>query len=284
MDKPLKSLTIFVAVILAVTTPLLTQKSVAAEKNPDKYKELFYPNGMPTKKGHFGRGPTVYKYHGETEIPEKKLLFVLYSEKIEDGRTSSDQKHTTFLSTINKTDSDLTIISTTDVTKYISVEMECRGCFEWMNGTLDIIPLKNDMKILHLSITGELSGTGFISSCSDVFFRVDSTANNLIPALQLSDTTTYGRSGMGQEEYSNTFLYMQRDESIGTKILTQNSTYKRDQSENIDSKVLDPDINVYQYNFNNDKFELTDKISTIPSDAAAIKKVFEIGMETRSVQ
>ena len=147
----------------------------------DKYQKLFYPKGMPVKEGNLGTGQTIYHYYGEAEIPKKNLIVVLYSENLKGNYPyESDYECTAYLAILHKTvDSSPTITSITDVTKYITTQMdECKGCFSSLDGQLDIILLKDDIDLVHLSIGAYLAGHFEESSLSDVFFRCDDVKKN----------------------------------------------------------------------------------------------------------
>jgi hypothetical protein len=261
--------------LLILVSFLAISTNVFAEQINTKYQTLFYPNGMPAKEGPLGTGPTVYHFYNEASMPEKNLLFVLYSVNIPSADFYSDYSYTAYLAVVNNTSPTPTIIATTDVTNYMTNSIdECDGCFALMDGNLDILPLINDKRILHLNIGSVLSGTGGVSSSSDVFFLVDTTNYSLIPALELLNTTTFVRGGEDFEKYSDTFLYMEVDNTVGTKIFSQKYNYEFDRNASISNSILDPNISVYTFNFNSNKYLLSATTTALPADAKAINKSF----------
>lgn len=261
-------------IVLSALLAVVLCSTCAYGADKGKYQDLFYPNGMPVKEGE--KGQTFYKYYSEAEISEDNLLFVLYSEKKEDNPFSP---FNAYLATIRKSGSALKVISTMRVSKYAFPSEDDRETFNHMSGKLEVIPLKDNLKLLHLSIGGYFTpgaGHSYSSDSSDVFFRIDTSNNKLLPALELLDTSPYEYTGeMSYEKYSKTFLYMRKGKNTGTEILTQKYTYENNADENIHTSVLEPEINAYTYDFNNDKFILTNKISKLPSDATAIGKGYE---------
>jgi hypothetical protein len=132
---------------------LAISTNVFAEQINTKYQPLFYPNGMPAKEGPLGTGPTVYQFYSEATIPGTNLLFILYSVKINAKFYTDDYKYHAYISIVNQTPPSPSILSTTDVTNYITRSIdECKGCFQNMIGKLGILPLTNNINILHLSI------------------------------------------------------------------------------------------------------------------------------------
>ncbi len=254
---------------------LMEATNVFADQINTKYQNVFYPNGMSTEEGPLGAGTAVYQYYSDAEIPKENLLFVLYSVRIPSKAFYSDYSHSAYLSTINNTVPRPTVISTIDVTNYMTNSIdECDGCFALMDGNLDIIPLRNDKRILHLNIGSVLSGTGGISSSSDIFFMVDSSNYILVPALELLNTTTFVRGGSDFEKYTDTFIYTESDNTAGTKILTQKYNYEFNQNQNIRTSFLDPNINIYTFNFNSNTYALSATTTALPADARAVKKSF----------
>jgi hypothetical protein len=261
---------------------LIVSGSTFAFGYEGKYQDLFYPNGMPDREGYFGTGPTAYHFYDEAEIPASNLLFILYSEEILTPGISTNNEHTAFLAIVNKTNSDLKVIKTIDVTEYISVEMESAGCFAQMGGILDIFQLKNNTNVLHLSIAGRLSGSGSHLSSSDVFFLVEPANNSLSPVLKLLDTATFARSGVSESTYYYKKIYTLSDEQTGTQILTQDYNYEYDASKNIDQGILNPTIDVYQYDFDNKKYSLKSTISGLPASATLIKRTVNCNTDCTS--
>lgn len=243
----------------------------------EKYQDLFYPNGMPVKEGVLRKGQTVYEYYSEAEDPEKNCIFVLYSERIE------GEPYDAHLAILKKTGKTPRIISTMDVSDYAFTSDDDREFFNHMSGKLAVVTLKGGIKLLHLSIGGEFTpgaGHSYRSNSSDVFFRIDTSNDKLSPVLELFNTSPWEYTGeMAYEKFSSTFLYRRKNKNSGTEILTQKYSYENSANDNIHTSVLDPEINVYVYDFNNNKFRLTKKISKLPSDAVAIDNVHKLDIK-----
>jgi hypothetical protein len=97
--------------------------------------------------------------------------------------------------------------------------------------------------------------------------------------LVLLDTLPHWSYKSDYDEYSELFIHMQKDNTRGTEIFTQKYSYERDVSENIYTSILDPNINVYKYDFGNNQYVLSNTISSLPLDAIVIKKIDELGIK-----
>jgi hypothetical protein len=264
---------------------LIVSGSTFAFGYEGNYQELFYPDGMPVKEGYFGTGPTVYYFYDDVEIPEKNLLFILYSEEIE--TSSYDNENTLFLAIVNKTGPDITdlnVVKIMNITDYINTGLEITGAVAELGGSTDVFSLTNEPNVLHVEIAGRLSGTASAISSSDVFFLVDTPNKSLSPILKLLDTAKFARAGQACVKYTYTNIYTLKNEETGMQILTQHFSYDFDARQDpvIDQGVLSPDINVYQYNPDDKKYSLTKTISELPAGTTKLERVVDFDTDCTS--
>ena len=172
-----------------------------------KYQSVFYPRGMPSKRGWDGKTrPTVYNFYSDVELPGGAASIVLFSEQMITG--GSDDLFTVFLGLAERRGGVLVPRTTLDLTSNIPVRVEQPGNFHHMSGTLNRFVAAADVAAIHVNLWAVLSGSGSIGGGSDLFFGIDRSKPAFAPLLLLTGTTRFSKEGPGRYVKSDVEIYI----------------------------------------------------------------------------
>jgi hypothetical protein len=172
--------------------------SLGSQKNEapfhNKYKEVFYPSGMPYLENPFSdkKQQSVYTFYDDVSELTSNLSVALYSESV--SNDNSDSIYRVFVGVLSKDQPVLRVLKTLDVTNYLPTYTEFAGNFYRMDGRLNRVAVSKTNSIVHLNLWSVLQGTGSTSGASDLFFNVTG-AGELRLILEISGTSSYSRTG-----------------------------------------------------------------------------------------
>lgn len=250
----------FVGFLLSV---LLTGISRSEE---ERYLSLFYPNGMPVRKGWDGKErQTKYDFYSEVVLSSNNRV-VLFSEKLITGY--SDDLFKVFIGLISddKGKSELRVL--VDVTEFIDVYVEERGNFYRMNGVLNQFNINDETLGVHVNLWAVISGSGAQSSASDLFYSFNKKEPILKAILTLTGTDRFSRSGGRIDEDKKTAIYIaDLDQDLYREIIVAEKEYKTDKVDK-NKHIFSEDVKVYKYadgiyNFNHSLKEVPKGVSLL---------------------
>jgi hypothetical protein len=179
----------------AVGTPSVdaAKQEPREEAASQKYREIFFPQGMPVEKDPDSgeQKKSLYAFYGEAKIADS-FLAVLYSKKI--SSREGDADYAVYLGLLAKSDSGWSVSQTLDLTEYMPVETEAPGNFYKMDGRTNSFTVAPGVAGLHVNLWAVLAGTGSVSGASDLFFRM-APEHKLEMVLSLKGTSKYFRIG-----------------------------------------------------------------------------------------
>ena len=169
---------------------------MAKEAPSQKYREVFFPAGMPSEQDPDSgqQKPSQYAFYSEAKIGDSRIA-VLYSKKIPNDER--DANYTVYLGLLVKAGSGWNVGQTLDLTEFVPVETEEPGNFYRMDGRVDTLAITNSLPGIHVNLWAVLAGSGSISGASDLFFKLEPD-NKLEEILALKGTSKYFRMGASQ--------------------------------------------------------------------------------------
>jgi len=174
------------------------------EEASQKYREIFFPKGMPTEEDPASgeQKPTLYAFYGEAKLGDS-LTGVLFSKKI--PNPEGDSSYTVSLGLLSGTHPALSVKQVLDLTESMPVQTEEPGNFYRMDGRLDTFNLSAGVLAVHVNLWAVLAGSGSISGASDLFFKVG--PQTLEKLLDLKGTSQFSRLGADQSTISNSTIF-----------------------------------------------------------------------------
>lgn len=183
------------------------------EEASQKYREIFFPKGMPTEQDPYSeqQKPTLYAFYDEARIGDS-LTAVLFSKKIpsEEG----DASYTVSLGLLSGKSPSLSVAQVLDLTESMPVQTEEPGNFYRMDGRVDTFTPSAGTSAVHVNLWAVLAGSGSISGSSDLFFKVGS--QKLEKLLDLKGTSDFSRLGADQSKVSNSTIFAGDIDGDGT--------------------------------------------------------------------
>jgi hypothetical protein len=171
------------------------EKQAAANKpsTSQKYREAFFPNGMPMEEDPDSgqKKQSVYAFYDEARLDDSSIA-VLYSKKLPSGRADAD--YTVFIGILAKAAEAWKPVASLDVTESMPVETEGPGNFYEMDGRIDTFSIGAGATGLHVNLWATLAGTGAINGASDLFYRIGAE-HKLELLLTLNKTSEFSRLG-----------------------------------------------------------------------------------------
>lgn len=231
-----------------------------------KYQSVFYPSGMPLRKGFDGQErPAQYHFYDEAQLPGTDASVVLYGEERITG--GADNVFTVYLGLLSAAGTKPS--ATIDVTRYIPVEVEQPGHVHRVSGTVTAFAPEPKSTAVHVNLWAVLSGSGSISGGSDLFFAVDPVKGTFTPLLTLTDTSAFSREGVNQYSKRDADIYLanvDRDPAIEIVV------HRRDSKS---SGPRPPDAGTADvYALENGVYRLTGKttIAALPKTATRLRR------------
>ncbi|MGB8128517.1 MAG: hypothetical protein WCG81_01875 [Candidatus Angelobacter sp.] len=184
-----------------------------AEEASQKYRETFFPKGMPAEEDPDSgqKKPTLYAFYGEARIGDS-LSVVLFSKKI--PSKEGDSLYTVSLGLLSGKTPSLLVVQVLDLTESMPVQTEEPGNFYRMDGRLDVFNPRAGMSAVHVNLWAVLAGSGSISGSSDLFFKVGQ--QKLEKLLDLIGTSEFSRLGADQSKVSNSTIFTGDIDGDGT--------------------------------------------------------------------
>lgn len=231
-------------IFFTVFLVLVGQYSFAKKIN---YEKILFPNGIPEKTNIYGiKGRAGFKLYAEEAIlGHRDIVVILYSMKETTGM--SDDLFKAYLSIIKKENGKLEILTTENITNYMKTFTEMPGNFYKMDGVIDAFKISDGKNGLHVNIWSIISGSGAISSSSDLFFIVNYDFS-IRSILLLEKTNSFSKIRRDQYESKNNFLYYgDVDGDKITEIFVLETNYNVNSAKSINSFELSPLLTVYSY-------------------------------------
>ncbi|MGZ4858119.1 MAG: hypothetical protein ACXVJL_04320 [Candidatus Angelobacter sp.] len=174
------------------------------EEASQKYREIFFPKGMPTEEDPVSgqQKPTLYAFYDEARLGDS-LTAVLFSKKI--PNQEGDASYTVSLGLLSGTQPTLSVMQVLDLTESMPVQTEEPGNFYRMDGRVDTFNLTAGALAAHVNLWAVLAGSGSISGASDLFFKVE--PQKLEKLLDLKGTSQFSRLGADQSTISNSTIF-----------------------------------------------------------------------------
>jgi hypothetical protein len=219
-----------------------TQASGTAEPSEQpsqKYREIFFPKGMPAEEDpETGeKKSTQYAFYDEADLGESRLA-VLFSKNI--PNPGNDANYTVTLGVLSRTGSSWQVSQLTDLTESMPVQTEGPGNFYRMDGKLEPVNISAKIKGLHVNLWAVLAGSGSVSGATDLIFKA--AGGKLEKMLELKDTSRYSRLGASQSTISNSNIFMgDLDGDGNAEIVVEKSTVEEVQGKrtvNAESPVV----------------------------------------------
>ena len=174
------------------------------EEASQRYRELFFPKGMPTEEDPDSgkQKPTLYAFYDEARVGDS-LIAVLFSRKMLTGE--GDASYTVSLGLLSGKSPSLSVAQVLDLTESMPVQTEEPGNFHRMDGRVDTFNLAAGVSAVHVILWAVLAGSGSISGSSDLFFKVG--PQKLEKLLDLKGTSEFSRLGADQSKVSNSAIF-----------------------------------------------------------------------------
>ena len=174
------------------------------EEASQKYREIFFPKGMPTEEDPDSgkQKPTLYAFYDEARVGDS-LIAVLFSRKMLTGE--GDASYTVSLGLLAGTAPSLSVAQVLDLTESMPVQTEEPGNFYRMDGRVDTFNLNAGVSAVHVNLWAVLAGSGSISGSSDLFFKVG--PQKLEKLLDLKGTSEFTRLGADQSKVLNSSIF-----------------------------------------------------------------------------
>jgi hypothetical protein len=271
-------------IVLFVLFSAVAATRAFAEEADQKYKDVFYPDGMPVyselEDGQTQHYPTVYKLCAELDVPNSNIKVVVFDVIDNIFGLYEDNPSHLFISILQPNGDNWDIICRKDITNYIKlsldeddgeVDINDIGCL------LDYYNLANHDAV-HLSFQADISGTGGMSSGSDIIFFIQN--NELVPVFEqlgdISTASTGSEASLHSSSYlSYVYIYLADVDSDGTKeILTHIYIAQMEDGAYSSDGFIDA-IYVNKFDSGQNKYIYTGKITSLPSDAIKLRRPFE---------
>jgi hypothetical protein len=174
------------------------------EEASQKYREIFFPNGMPAEEDPDSgqKKPTQYAFYNEAKVSDS-LTAVLFSKKI--PNPESDASYTVSLGLLSGKETSLVVKEVLDLTESMPVQTEEPGNFYRMDGRIDTFNLTAGVSVIHVNLWAVLAGSGSTSGASDLFFKVG--PQKLEELLALKGTSEFSRLGADQSKVLNSAIF-----------------------------------------------------------------------------
>ncbi len=187
-----------------------------------RYRRVFFPNGMPILDDPFSGTPrkALYAFYGESDLRPFEAL--LYSQEVP-GDAGHDASYTVHLALLAVSANRWEVLQNLDITGYIPVQTEFPGNLFKMDGQLNSFVLEKEIQGLHVNLWAMLSGTGSTSGASDLFYIVD-PSKRLRLVLSLNGTSRYTRMGMEEVRIENSKILVGDIDRDGTAAIVVEST------------------------------------------------------------
>jgi hypothetical protein len=158
-----------------------------------KYREIFFPNGMPMEESPSSgeKQQSRYAFYDETGLDDS-LNAVLYSKEIPNGVNDADFR--VFLAIMAKSGQTWKVVETLELTESMPVQTEEPGNFFKMDGRLNTFTIAAGSRGLHVNLWATLAGTGSVSGASDFFYRL-TAEHKLELVLALQKASQFSRLG-----------------------------------------------------------------------------------------
>jgi len=184
-----------------------------AEEASQKYRDTFFPKGMPAEEDPDSgqKKPTLYAFYDEARIGDS-LTAVLFSKKI--PSQEGDSVYTVSFGLLSGKSPSLSVVQVLDLTESMPVQTEEPGNFYRMDGRVDVFNPRVGMSAVHVNLWAVLAGSGSISGSSDLFFKVGQ--EKLEKLLDLKGTSEFSRLGADQSKLSNSTIFAGDIDGDGT--------------------------------------------------------------------
>lgn len=158
-----------------------------------KYREIFFPKGMPMEEDPDSgqKKQSRYAFYDEAKLHDS-LTTVLYSKEIPNDGADAD--YAVFLGILAKSGGTWKVADTLDLTESMPVQTEAPGNFYKMDGRVNTFTIAAGNPGLHVDLWATLAGTGTVSGASDLFYRL-TAEHKLEPVLVLQKTSQFSRLG-----------------------------------------------------------------------------------------
>ncbi len=223
----------------------LCQYSYAGNAIKNKYESVLFPDGIPEKTNVYGiTQKPVFKLYAEEQLFRKKQhSLILYSLKENTG--SSDDLFTVYLSVILEKKQ---VKHTENVTKHMRTFLEFPGNFAKMDGVINTFKISKEKNGIHVNLWSVISGTGSISSSTDLFYLINSDSE-MQQMLSLIKSNSFNKMRYNQYESNNNYIYYgDVDGDRVSEIIMLESKYKVDSSKSLYSFELSPQLIIYKFN------------------------------------
>ena len=182
---------------------VVSAEQTQAEKASQKYRDIFFPKGMPQEEDPDSgqKKPTQYAFYDEAKVGGS-LTAVLFSKKI--PSQERDSVYTVSLGLLSGKSPSLSVVQVLDLTESMPVQTEEPGNFYRMDGRVDVFNPRAGMSGVHVNLWAVLAGSGSISGSSDLFFKVGQ--QKLEKLLDLKGTSEFSRLGADQSTLSNSTI------------------------------------------------------------------------------
>jgi hypothetical protein len=174
------------------------------EEAAQKYREIFFPKGMPAEEDPDSgqQKHTQYAFYDEAKVGDS-LTAVLFSKKIPNAE--SDASYTVSLGLLSGKGTSLVVKEILDLTDAMPVQTEEPGNFYRMDGRIDTFDLTTGATVIHVNLWAVLAGSGSVSGASDLFFKV--VSQKLGKILELKANSQFSRLGADQSTISSSIIF-----------------------------------------------------------------------------
>lgn len=188
-------------------------RQTQAEEASQKYRDKFFPKGMPAEEDPDSgqKKPTLYAFYDEARLGGS-LTAVLFSKKI--PSQEGDAVYIVSLGLLSGKSPSSSVVQVLDLTESMPVETEEPGNFYRMDGRIDVFNPRAGMSAVHVNLWAVLAGSGSISGSSDLFFKVGQ--EKLEKLLDLKGTSEFSRLGADQSKLSNSTIFAGDIDGDGT--------------------------------------------------------------------
>ena len=232
-----------------------------------KYEKIFFPKGMPIIKNWNGKSRQErFEFYTYSKLSDNCEVVVFAEQTSTD---SYDTDHRVWMGVVLYHDGSHKIIYLKDITYCIPVDSGFPGSFNRMNAISEVVNLNKSINLLHINIWAVLSGSGYISGASDLFFvcGLNDVPKNALEVLNASD---FSREGLIDRAIKSSEFYLSIKNSIVCLYIVKNNIIFSQKGMHASSKKL----GVYLLAKN--KFIDSGNIKSLPPDALKLKSVPEL--------
>jgi hypothetical protein len=188
----------FLLILFAVAT---------ASPSGADYQKILFPAGLPAEENPWtgARQKPQFTFYDAASLGESGAVAVTFSTGF--VKPGSDGSHEAFLVVLTASGETLHQAAVVNVTEHCPVSVEFPGNVLAMDAKLNSFAIPGDARYVHLNLWCVLSGTGYLSGGSDLFFRLDENSQpKLVLALEASDS--FSREGSSAAQAKSSDLYL----------------------------------------------------------------------------